>query len=101
MATLQGAAISLVAAGLGLACIYPLLVSSLVGFYGKRASRTGSIIFASAGLGSATIPSLVGFISTRFGSLRVGLLVPLIACLVMLCLLKYLDKQKIPVPLET
>ena len=101
VATLQGTAISLVAAGLGLACIYPLLVSSLVGFYGNRASRTGSIIFAFAGLGSATIPSLVGFISTRFGGLRVGLLVPLIACLVMLCLLNYLDKQKIPAPLET
>jgi fucose permease len=101
VATIQGAAISLVAAGLGLACIYPLLVSSLVGFYGKRASRTGSIIFASAGLGAATIPWLVGFISTRFGSLRVGLLVPLIACMIMLGLLSYLYRQDIPAPLET
>jgi fucose permease len=101
VATLQGAAISLVAAGLGLACIYPLLVSSLVGIYGKRASRTGSIIFAFAGLGAATLPWLVGFISTRFGGLRVGLLVPLVACLVMLCLLSYLYRQNIPAPLET
>jgi MFS transporter, FHS family, glucose/mannose:H+ symporter len=96
VASLQAAAICLVIAGLGIACVYPLLVSTMVGYYGKRARRAGSIIFAFASLGAATIPWLVGFTSTHLGGLRVGLLVPLMACAVMLCLLRFLEKPSIP-----
>jgi len=92
-ATFRGAVICLVAIGLGFACIYPLLVASLVGLYGKQASRVGSVIFSLASLGGATMPWLVGFTSTKAGSLRVGLLVPLIACLVMVSLVKPLHSQ--------
>ena len=93
LANLQGAAICLVGTGLGFACIFPLLVASLVGYYGKRATRVGSIVFALASLGGATIPWLVGFTSTQAGSLRAGLSVPLIGCVVMLGLLWLLPKQ--------
>jgi fucose permease len=96
VANLQAAAICLVVAGLGIACIYPLLVSTMVGYYGKRARRAGSIIFAFASLGAATIPLLVGFTSTHLGGLRVGLLIPLIACMVMLGLLRFLKKPFVP-----
>jgi FHS family glucose/mannose:H+ symporter-like MFS transporter len=96
VANLQAAAICLVIAGLGIACVYPLLVSVMVGYYGKRARRAGSVIFAFASLGAATIPWLVGFTSTHLGGLRVGLLVPLIACAIMLCLLRLLGKPSIP-----
>jgi FHS family glucose/mannose:H+ symporter-like MFS transporter len=96
VANLQAAAICLVVAGLGIACVYPLLVSTMVGYYGRRARRAGSIIFAFASLGAATIPWLVGFTSTHLGGLRVGLLVPLVACAVMLCLLRCLEKRSIP-----
>jgi MFS transporter, FHS family, glucose/mannose:H+ symporter len=87
VATFRGAAICLVAIGLGFACIYPLLVALMVGHYGKRASRAGSIVFSLASLGGATMPWLVGFTSTHAGSLRAGLMVPLAGCLVMISLL--------------
>jgi fucose permease len=93
LANLRWAAICLVGTGLGFACIFPLLVAALVRYYGKRARRVSSIIFALASLGGATIPWLVGFTSTRVGSLRAGLTVPLIACFVMLALLRLLRQQ--------
>jgi fucose permease len=82
--TFRGAAICVAATGLGLSCIYPLVVSQMVGRYGKDAKHTRSIMFALASLGGATMPALVGFTSTHAGSLRAGLLVPFIACLAML-----------------
>jgi len=90
----QAVVICLVGSGLGFACIFPVLVASLVGYYGKRARRVGSIIFALASLGGATIPWLVGFTSTHVGGLRAGLMVPLIACMFMLGLLQLLGKER-------
>jgi fucose permease len=95
LAKLPGAAICVAGTGLGFACIFPLLVASLVGHYGKRARRVGSIIFALASLGGATIPWLVGFTSTHVGSLRAGLIVPLIACVAMFGLIGLLPKQSL------
>jgi fucose permease len=43
-------------------------------------------MFALSSLGGATVPWLVGALSSRFGSLRVGLTVPLLGCVVMLFL---------------
>ncbi len=90
LANMLGAAICLIGAGLGFACIFPLLVSSLTEHYGKRARSVGSIVFALASLGGATIPWLVGFTSSRVGSLRAGLVVPLTACVFILILLPLL-----------
>jgi fucose permease len=95
LANLQWAAICLVGIGLGFACTFPLLVAWLVSYYGKRATRIGSIVFALASLGGATIPWLVGFTSTQVGSLRAGLSVPLIGCVAMLGLLRLLRHQSI------
>jgi len=67
-------------AGLGLACVYPILVGWLVRIYGAQARRFGSIIFATGSLGGATLPWLVGVISTHSGALRTGLIVPIAAC---------------------
>jgi FHS family glucose/mannose:H+ symporter-like MFS transporter len=74
----------LVATGIGLACVYPLLVAWMVGYYGAKARRGGNILFGLASLGGASMPWLVGFISTRANSLRAGLLSPLIGCFAML-----------------
>ena len=82
--TFGAAAICITASGLGLACIYPLLVAWMVGYYGKRVRRTGSAMFALAALGGATMPWLVGFTAMQAGSLRTGLLVPLLGCVVMM-----------------
>ena len=47
--------------------------------FGPAAKRLGSIMFTVANLGGACLPWLVGQVSDHFGSLRVGLTVPLIA----------------------
>lgn len=73
-------------AGLGLAAIYPVLISWLVKAFGERSSKIGSIMFALAGMGGATMPWFVGVVSTATGSLRDGLLVPLAGCVAMLAL---------------
>jgi fucose permease len=95
VATFRGAAVCLLAIGLGFACIYPLLVASMVGHYGKGASRAGSILFSLASVGGATMPWLVGFTSTRADSLRAGLTVPLGGCLVMITLLALLRDESL------
>ena len=85
--TFRGSAICVAASGLGLSCVYPLLIAWMVANYGERARRIGSVMFALASLGGATMPWLVGFTSMRAGNLRTGLLVPLAGCLLMMSLL--------------
>jgi len=85
--TFESVAICVTAAGLGLAGIYPILVAWLVKAFGERSRRIGAIMFALAGMGGATMPWLVGLMSTRMGSLRVGLIVPLAGCAAMFTLI--------------
>ena len=85
-----GAAIPLVCAGLGFAAVFPVLVASMVGIFGEEAKRLGPITFVGANLGGATIPWLLGFTSTKTGSLQAGLLVPLICCVLMIALVPLL-----------
>ncbi len=95
VATFRSTAACATVAGLGLACVYPLLVSGMVSHYGEQARSTGRLIFALASLGGATMPWLVGFTSTHARSLRLGFLVPFVACLVMISLLGLLPKQPV------
>jgi len=85
--TFESVAICVTAAGLGLAGIYPILVAWLVKAFGERSRRIGAIMFALAGMGGATMPWLVGLTSTKTGSLRAGLLVPLAGCVAMFALI--------------
>jgi fucose permease len=71
-------------AGLGLASIFPILIAWLSKWYGTRARKVGGVMFALAALGSAFVPWLVGVVSGYSGSLRIGLLVPLAGCALML-----------------
>jgi FHS family glucose/mannose:H+ symporter-like MFS transporter len=80
-------AICVAVAGLGFASIFPILVAWLVKAFGERSRRIASIMFALAGLGGATMPWFVGLTSTKTGSLRAGLLVPLGGCVAMFALL--------------
>jgi FHS family glucose/mannose:H+ symporter-like MFS transporter len=73
-------------AGLGLASIYPINISLLSDWFGELSARIGGVLFAIAGLGGATLPWMVGTLSTRFGGLKVGLLVPLLGSVGMLAL---------------
>ena len=71
-------------AGLGLASIFPILIAWLSKWYGTSARKVGGVMFAMAALGSALVPPLVGVVSWYAGSLRIGLLVPLAGCVLML-----------------
>lgn len=74
-------------AGFGLAPVYPIFIAWLGQRFGADAPRPGGVMFALAGCGGATLPWLVGQVSTSFASLKVGLVVPLIGCLLMLAIL--------------
>ena len=71
-------------AGLGLASIYPISVSLLSGWFGKRARRASGAVFSSGNIGGAVMPLMVGGISTLTGSLRLGFIVPLLGVAFML-----------------
>jgi fucose permease len=71
-------------AGLGLASLYPIYIAWLSKWFGTRARKVGGVLFALASLGASTMPALVGFVSQFAGSLRIGLLVPVAGCAVML-----------------
>ena len=84
-----GAAIT----GLGLASVFPICIALMSEQFGEMAPRTAGLMFALAGLGGATLPNLVGLLSTRLGSLRIGLGIPLLSSLVMLILFSLLDRK--------
>lgn len=71
-------------AGLGLASLYPIYIAWLSKWFGTRARKVGGAMFALAALGASTMPASVGFVSQFAGSLRIGLLVPVAGCAVML-----------------
>jgi FHS family glucose/mannose:H+ symporter-like MFS transporter len=98
IALLTGVAV----AGLGMATVYPTTIALLSRRFGELASRVGGLVFALAGLGGATLPWAVGWVSTHSGSLRVGLGIPLLCSLAMVVLqigiISVLIKGKSPMP---
>jgi fucose permease len=87
------AVVGFAVAGLGCSSIYPIYISWFSKWYGAAARRLGGVVFSTASLGASALPWLVGFISTRTGSLRIGLLAPLAGCFVMLGLLAVLQRR--------
>jgi fucose permease len=71
-------------AGLGFSSVYPINISLLSHWFGETATRVSGAIFAIGNLGGATLPWVVGAVSTKTGSLRAGLSVPLCGALGML-----------------
>lgn len=80
---LAGVVASACAAGLGLSAVYPITISLLSREFGTASSQIGSVMFVMSNLGGALLPWSVGLASNRFGTLRAGLLVPLLGCMVM------------------
>jgi MFS transporter, FHS family, glucose/mannose:H+ symporter len=72
--------------GLGLATIYPITIALLSSSFGAGANRVGSVMFMMASFGAACMPWMVGVTSTHMQSLKVGLTIPLLACVLMLAL---------------
>jgi len=75
---LPGVIASASLAGLGLSCVYPISIALLSREFGAGAPRIGSVMFTLANLGGGSMPWLVGVVAGRFGTLKVGMLVPLI-----------------------
>jgi fucose permease len=71
--------------GLALAPLFPLILSLFLAEMGE--SRNAGWVFATAGLGGAVLSWLTGTVSTDSGSLRIGMLVPAGAALLMLVLI--------------
>jgi len=71
--------------GLALAPVFPLILALFLAEIGG--SHNAGWVFAVAGLGGAVLSWLTGIISSRTGSLRIGLLVPGTAALLMLAMI--------------
>jgi FHS family glucose/mannose:H+ symporter-like MFS transporter len=71
--------------GLALAPVFPLILASFLREIGP--SRNAGWVFAMAGVGGAVLSWLTGVTSSSAGSLRIGLLVPGAAALLMVALL--------------
>lgn len=74
-------AVSACSAGLGLSSVYPITISLLSRRFSS--ARIGSVMFVLSNIGGGLLPWMVGLSSTRLGSLRAGLYVPLLGCLTM------------------
>lgn len=84
--TRGGVFLGTLVSGLGLAPVFPVTIAALSHVFGRRASRLAGVTFAMAGLGGATVPWLVGALSTRTASLRLAIGVPLLCVVAMLAL---------------
>lgn len=87
-------ALSVGFSGLGLSSVFPIAIATLTRKFGSSASRVAGVMFALAGAGGATLPWLVGYTSTRLGSLKYGLFVPLFGCVSMSILNILLSKPE-------
>ena len=76
--------------GLGVGPIYPVLMAAVLPWV------SGNMIFVTAGLGGTLFPMMVGALSTRTGSLRVGMIVPAMAGFGMVCLLPFAARRLQP-----
>lgn len=81
-------------AGLGLSCVYPIVIALLSREFGSSATRVGSLMFTLSNLGGGILPWLVGVSSNQMGTLKAGLAVPLIGSGLMYVL--YLRDWKSP-----
>ena len=92
----EAAVSSACAAGLGLSSVYPITISILSKDFGASSSRIGSIMFVLSNIGGGLSPWIVGVTSTGFGTLKAGLVVPLVASAAMYVLyLQDLDRTQI------
>lgn len=83
---LRGVMVSASVAGLGLSYVYPITISLFSREFPSAPARLGSILFTSSNIGGGLLPWMVGVSSNHFGSLKVGLAVPLIGCAAMFAL---------------
>lgn len=73
-------------AGLGLSCVYPISISFLSKEFGSASSSVASLMFVLSNIGGGLLPWMVGVFSDRSGSVKTGLLVPLLGSVLMFVL---------------
>ena len=81
-------------AGLGMSSLYPIAISFLSEGFGAVTPRIASVMFALSTLGGATVPWLVGYMSTQFASLRTALVVAVVGCVTILLLFRSSSLRK-------
>jgi FHS family glucose/mannose:H+ symporter-like MFS transporter len=91
--SLPVATVSVFFAGLGCASVYPIFIAWFSRWYGTRAKKIGGILFALASLGGSAGPGSIGAVSKFSGSLRVGLLVPLVGASALIFLVLSLRRK--------
>jgi fucose permease len=74
------------ASGLGCATVFPITIALFTRDFGNQATRYAGLVFALSALGGATLPWLVGAVSSHTGALKAGLAVPLAGCVAVLVL---------------
>jgi fucose permease len=81
-AAMIGAAV----AGFGTSAIFPTNMVRFTRVFGPNATRNATPLFISGICGSASLSWLTGFVSTQYGSLRIGIAVLLVAAVSVLLL---------------
>jgi FHS family glucose/mannose:H+ symporter-like MFS transporter len=79
--TAAGIAITTVLLGLSLSPWFPVTFSLLMGE--RPRARQAGIVIAVSGLGAASLPWMMGFLSTHSGSLQRALVIPLLAAMLL------------------
>ena len=82
------------AAGLGLSSVYPITISLLSRQF--ESASIGSLMFTLSNVGGGLLPWIVGLSSNRFGTLKAGILVPLLGCIAMFLLFLRLSAHRAP-----
>jgi fucose permease len=89
-------ALAMALAGLGCSALFPILVAWLTHFMDESTRGLRSLPFASADVGAAILPWLVGIFSTRWGGLRAGFPVVVIAIASMMTFAIFLRRRTGP-----
>jgi fucose permease len=92
---LAGVLVSACVTGVGLSSVYPITISRLAREFGTSSSRLGSFMFILSNIGGGLLPWIVGLCATQFGTLKAGLLVPLVGCAAMLGLMLWNQSPQI------
>lgn len=70
-------------AGFGCAPQYPIYVTWVAQIFGRNSTWLSAVFFAAAGAGGAALPWMIGIVGSQTDSLRLGFLLPLVACVLM------------------
>jgi FHS family glucose/mannose:H+ symporter-like MFS transporter len=92
---IPGVAAGCAIAGIGLAGVFPIAMSWLSEYCGAANRQLAALMLALGGLAGGLLPWLVGFVSNLLGSLRIGLMTPIAAIILILAVCAF-PKSALP-----